>query len=300
MSWSKNWENDTEEIEADPIEEEKEADTEADAEEDAEQEMEPEAEEEQELCLCSQGDCCSDGCTFDVQGTSCGDTGNDCVIQDTCNGSGACTDNGFKSPGFVCGTEDQCNGSGSCVDCFDVNGCTDLSDPSRDEACTTIICGANSVCQFNDTIDGEICGPEVGECEERDTCNGSGVCTDNGFKLPGFVCGTEDQCNGSGSCVDCVDMDGCVDLDTTGRDTECFETLCEETVCTIHDVQAMTECGDTEDDCTNQDICSGNGTCLDNGFADEGTPCETDDQCDGLGSCIDCVTADACSDMDSR
>ena len=53
---------------------------------------------------------------------TCGDAGSECVNQDYCNGSGGCTDNGFKGSGTSCGSAsdtdcdnpDTCDGSGVC------------------------------------------------------------------------------------------------------------------------------------------------------------------------------------------
>jgi hypothetical protein len=119
---------------------------------------------------------------FKAAGTNCGDTGTECRNQDTCDGMGACTDNGFKAVGTSCGdagtecrNQDTCNGTGTCTD----NGFKAV---------------------------GTTCGDAGTECTNQDTCNGMGACTDNGFKLMGTVCGSPDLCeikgcNGAGTCM---------------------------------------------------------------------------------------------------
>jgi hypothetical protein len=76
-----------------------------------------------------------------------------------------------------------------------------------------------------------------------------------------------------------------------------------------------TPCGDTGDECTNQDLCDAAGVCLDNGYQPSGTfcgntgdgQCDLQDTCDGAGSCDDNVepldtpcgdTGDQCTNQD--
>ncbi len=200
--------------------------------------------------------------------------------QDTCSGTGSCTDNGFKPAGTSCGSPadtectnpDSCNGSGSC--------------------------------QANDEPAGTFCGDAGTECVNQDTCSGTGSCTDNGFKRAGTSCGSTadtectnpDSCNGSGSCqandepagtfcgdagTECVNQDTCSGTGSctdnsfkpagtscgSPADTECTNPdSCNATgSCLANDEPAGTPCGDAETECVNQDRCKASGSCADSG-----------------------------------
>jgi len=90
---------------------------------------------------CSNADTCFNGeCNPNNESGSitCGDTGTACTNQDTCDGSGGCSDNGFASDitsceadGDQCTGPDTCDGSGVCLvgeriddipGCFPVGG----------------------------------------------------------------------------------------------------------------------------------------------------------------------------------
>src|SRR5262249_53859025 len=117
-------------------------------------------------------------------GTDCGDAGTECVVQDTCDGSGACHDNGFRSAGTACGD----SSSGEC--------------DARDT------CNGSGSCQPNHAASGTSCGDAGTECVVQDICDGAGSCHDNGFRSAGTACGdssssecdASDSCNGSGTC----------------------------------------------------------------------------------------------------
>ena len=103
---------------------------------------------------CSNADSCLAG-SCDVNdetlGFACGDTGAECLVDDTCNGSGACTDNGFASDvtsctgasqGGDCDNDpgDVCSGSAdTCVDAFQLSSFVCRAGPGQcevDEQCT--------------------------------------------------------------------------------------------------------------------------------------------------------------------
>lgn len=89
---------------------------------------------------CTNADTCFSGqCNPNNEsgGFPCGDAGTACINQDTCDGSGACSDNGFASTSTSCAadedqcTQDTCDGSGVCelgpfvedgIACFLVGG----------------------------------------------------------------------------------------------------------------------------------------------------------------------------------
>ncbi len=225
------------------------------------------------------GECCdADTCRFKASGTVCGDAGTECTNQDTCDGLGVCTDNGFQSAQTACGdagtectNQDTCDGLGVCTD----NG----FQPAQ------TACGdAGTECINQDTCDGlgtctdngfqpaqTACGDAGTECTNQDTCDGLGVCTDNGFQPAQTACGDAG--------TECINQDTCDGLGT----------------CTDNGFQpAQTACGDEGTECVNQDTCDGLGTCTDNGFqpaqtvcGDAGTECVNQDTCDGMGSCTD-------------
>ncbi len=67
---------------------------------------------------CSNADTCFSGqCNPNNEsgGITCGDAGTACINQDTCDGSGACSDNGFASDSTSCDADgDQCTGPDAC------------------------------------------------------------------------------------------------------------------------------------------------------------------------------------------
>lgn len=121
--------------------------------------------------------------------TRCGDAEGPCTNQDFCDGSGACDDNGFKSAATSCGdpTNTQCDNPDHC------SGTDGNCVPAYEPA-------------------GTGCGDAEGACIRADACDGSGGCTDNGFKpstttctgtANGGACDGTDHCSGtSNTCVD--------------------------------------------------------------------------------------------------
>jgi hypothetical protein len=260
-----------------------------------------------EQCTGSSGFCPGD--TFQTAGTSCGDAGTECTVQDTCDGAGSCTDNGFESASTTCGdagtectVQDTCDGAGTCTD----NGF---------ESAGTSCNGVAGECEVQDTCNGSgscsdngfqsvgtSCNGVAGECEVQDTCDGSGSCSDNGFQSVGTSCNgvageceVQDTCDGSGSCSDngfqsagssCGDAGtACIVQDTCDGSGSCSDNGFES---------AGTSCNGVAGECEVQDTCDGSGSCSDNGFASSGTSCngvagdcEVQDTCDGSGSCSD-------------
>ena len=93
-------------------------------------------------------------------GSSCGDQGVDCLVDDTCDGSGACVDNGFATMGATCGDlstsdcsqPDSCNATGTCLDNHASNGASCSDCPAgagsclecQSGVCTNQPCGSSS------------------------------------------------------------------------------------------------------------------------------------------------------------
>ena len=201
-------------------------------------------------------------------GTNCGDAGSACVNQDTCL-AGACHDNGFKAAGIACGdpSSGQCDGPDTCD-------------------------GAGS-CQANHAADGTNCGDAGTQCTNQDTCL-AGACHDNGFKAVGTACGSSssgqcddpDTCDGSGTCTPNHKPDGtnCGDAGTqcTNQDT-CLAGACHDNGFKA----AGTACGDPSSGvCDNPDTCNGSGTCNPN-YQPAGTVCRpsTNQDCNPAEVC---------------
>src|SRR5206468_1427816 len=81
----------------------------------------------------------------------------------------------------------------------DPPSCTMDSDCNDGIACTTDTCKPNGKCDHvkitdqccnngNPRSSGTACGGTPGACENQDTCDGSGICVDNGFKSSTTVC----------------------------------------------------------------------------------------------------------------
>jgi len=242
--------------------------------------------------------------------TTCGDDGTECTNQDYCDGSGSCTDYGFKPATTACGdpTDDECDNPDHCsgIDdtcepnyetagaacgdaesactladaCDGFGGCTDYGfkpattacgDPTDDECDHPDHCsGIDDTCKPNYESTGAPCGDAESACTSADACDGSGSCTDNGFKAASTSCGdpTDDACNNPDHC--------------SGFDGSC-----------VNEVEpALTPCGDSEQPCRNQDYCDGSGACHDNGFKAETTAC-------GDPTESECNIADHCSGVDN-
>jgi hypothetical protein len=132
-------------------------------------------------------------------------------------------------------------------------------------------CNGSGVCQTNYEITGLACGDSEGACTNADACDGAGSCTDNGFKPATTTCGdpTDNACDNPDHC--------------SGTDGNCVPD---------YEIPGAA-CGDTEGACTYADTCDGAGGCTDNGFKpvttacgdDTNNECDNPDTCDGSGNC---------------
>jgi len=203
---------------------------------------------------CDDADSCLGGVCEDNNadaGAECGDQNVDCLVDDTCDGAGECTDNGIEDDGTPCGDGDECL-DGVCEPvgpCPPGEGCNDGNDCTADDTCDEdgncvgspvkngTPCGSSDssecdaadsclggACQDNNADAGDPCGDQGVECLEDDTCNGTGGCTDNGNQEDGSECNDDDDCTtddvcSGGSCAGddlCEPGEVCVD-------GECFE-----------------------------------------------------------------------------
>src|SRR2546422_2372293 len=85
---------------------------------------------------------------------------------------------------------------------------TACGDPSSGQCDNADTCNGSGACQANHVAAGANCGDAGTECINQDTCDGSGACHDNGFKASRTACGdpsrtdcdNPDTCNEFGSC----------------------------------------------------------------------------------------------------
>jgi hypothetical protein len=118
-------------------------------------------------------------------GAACGDQGVACHVDDTCDGNGACTDQGFVATGTACG------------------------DPANNECTAADTCTAAGTCSPNHVAAGTACGSNTNnDCTDPDTCSGAGVCNANHAPV-GTTCGDTsntactdpDTCDAAGACL---------------------------------------------------------------------------------------------------
>ena len=250
---------------------------------------------------CSDPDSCTAGVCQPNEaaaGSACGDQGVVCLVDDACDGAGACVNNGFESNGTACGdpTDDECtnpdacDGAGICLanhagagaacgdqataclvddSCDGAGACQDngfQADGSAcgnatDDACTNPDSCASGACQANHEAAGSACGDQGVDCLADDSCDGAGACQDNGFQADGSACGnaTDDACTNPDSC-------------SSGA-------------CQVNHEAAGSACGDQGLECLVDDACDGSGSCVDNGFSGAGAPCPDSTYCNGAETC---------------
>jgi hypothetical protein len=208
---------------------------------------------------CDNPDSCLDGqCqdNFEPEGTLCGDIGVDCLVDDTCDDSGNCINNGFVSNGNSCGSD---------VD-------TDCDDP---DTCL------GGVCQDNYLVGGTPCaGGNADYCDS--TCDGLGSCSD----LVGVDCSdgiecTEDLCNsGDGTCSNPPLADG---TPCDGGDSNWCNSACDSTATCA---PASIECPDDGVFCNGTESCEpSDGSCVWSGNLGNSDFCDGSDlvTCNGSG-----------------
>jgi hypothetical protein len=251
------------------------------------------------------GDCCTADCKFETPETACGSNSDTaCDNPDTCNAEGVCQTN-HETNGTNCGDEGTaCVNQDTCLEgvCHD-NGfktpgtsCGSNSDTDCDNPDT---CDGSGTCQPNNETDGANCGDAGTQCTNQDTCL-AGVCLDKGFKDSGTPCGSSadtdcdnpDTCNGAGSCQSNHEAPGtaCTDDGNSCTDDKCNS----DAVCT-HPNDDTNTCSDGNA-CTTNDACSA-GECVGGAplSCDDQNGC-TDDSCDPQSGCQHSNNTNACDD----
>jgi cysteine-rich repeat protein len=266
------------------------------------------------------GDCCSATCNFEALGASCGAAADLCEVQDTCDGAGTCTDNGFVGAGTTCrasiaggsvppGTcdpEEQCDGvSAACpADAFapPASPCDDGAAPAGDTCNGAGMCiGAGCFCGDGSTAGcpGEAC--DDGALNGTTTCGCSATCQ---FPTAAVMCsaGSGDSCDPAEFC----DGAGACDADVvTGAGTECRAAAGACDVAEQCDGVPGNACpadgfaldgtvcvASSNFGCVLADTCTA-GACTDNGNAPDTTPC---DNGAGTGPPDECI-AGSCDDI---
>ncbi len=238
---------------------------------------------------CTTGVCANGVCGNQPPNFSCGDSAscstNLQTNQDTCNGTGTCTDKGTVScSGF------GCNGTvckASCatdVDCISGYYCN-----MPLQAVCLPKCNSDVDCASN-----QWCNPVNQHCQSKagngTICTGTNQCT-SGFCADGVCCtsacgGFCQACTaakkGSGSDGSCGNI-ASIDPDNECPNNECVTGVCGGGLCT--NSAFNTSCGDAlscaSGTQTNQDTCNGTGTCTDkgttscNGYQCSGATCAT-------------------------
>jgi MYXO-CTERM domain-containing protein len=246
-------------------------------------------------CLCGNG--------VTDPGEPCGDFGVACHVDDACDGAGVCHDNGVAIMGAPCGSAedtyctdpDACDDAGSCLSYHAAAGtpCGDLGV----ECLIYDTCDGNGVCNDNGfEVNGTPCG-DAGdsECDNPDAC-GDGAC------LPrlepsgapcgdqGVACHVDDTCDGAGTCSDNgLATEGAPCGNTTATECDAADTCDAAGVCHTNLAVSGAACGDQGIACHVDDTCDGAGACTDNGTLANGTACgdASDTECDNADTCLD-------------
>ena len=245
------------------------------------------------------------GCAYPpaTEGAACGDAAiTPCSQPDSCDEAGNCLANHAPTTDVCrasvgdCDVAEHCDGAGTCpADGFQPAG-ADCGDPSSTTCTAPDSCDGNGHCAPDHAAPTTTCRAAVDECDIAETCDGLGVCPEDGFKAAGVACGdpTENTCTAADTC----DGQGQCKRNDTGADTVCREAAdeCDLTercdgagACPVDSfVAAGTACGDSADTlCTDPDTCDGEGACNANDAATT-TLCRP-----AVG---DCDVAEQCSD----
>jgi hypothetical protein len=229
-----------------------------------------------------------------------------CETDSDCDDGDVCTDESCFAPGHC---------SASCLyrPTLDGNPCADDGYDCTDDVCLT------GLCEHPNLAAGTPCGdPADTDCDNPDSCDGSGVCLDN-YESFGTPCPDGEFCTGDELC-------DTVSVCQPGTDP-CPDSLCSETLNMCVECLTHADCGvceqcdaigacvpqaagsDLKDECSDgvcvTGACDGFGAC---GFEADGIPCgdptdndcDNPDTCDGAGVCEDNYEGDGtpCDDGD--
>lgn len=243
---------------------------------------------------CTGGVCSATGPNPCAAGTVCNEA------TDMCDAAGACTGQPNGTPcddGAFCTTGEACFngacGGGTPRTCTDNIACTtDTCDETNDRCVNTVttgfcliggLCFANNAsnpanaCQFCNSA----ASSNSFSNRPAGTACGSGLNTD---------CDNPDTCNGSGACQANNEADGTA---CTADANQCTRDICQGGLCTHPNASIGTPCGDATNapPCNLPDTCNGQGTCQGN-QAPNGTDCRDPFFCNGMEVCRGGVCSD--------
>ncbi len=223
----------------------------------------------EELCgdpdLCVDGYCCDTVCDGDC---------------DACN---------------LPGLEGTCSLQDSSVLCREASGLCDVA-----EHCD----GENEFCPADEILGaGDECRPAASDCDVAEYCDGVSAsgCPPDEFEPVDATCGSTaddecdnpDTCDGSGTCLENQEPAGTSCGNTSSSECDNPDTCDGSGTCLENQEPAGTSCGDTSfGECDNPDTCDGSGTCQPNYMpsttscgSSADSICDHADTCDGSGSC---------------
>lgn len=142
--------------------------------------------------------------------------------------------------------------------------------------CRTAHCDLSTLeCVIEAKADGLPCGSqELSTCTARDACV-DGICQPNHQKAgtpcgdQGHACRLDDECDGQGHCVDNgLRPVGAPCGDSTSSECDAADTCNAQGECDDNHAELDAPCGDQGVMCRYDDVCDGNGTCIDLGFVE--------------------------------
>ncbi len=147
---------------------------------------------------CATGLCDGAGaCGFEPDGTPCTDTTPDDCQKAGCDGSGSCNQtNGIEEEETMCDDGIFCNGADTC------DGVGVCANHAGDPCVGGLECNRSCNESLDDCYDvaGTFCGsPSDTECDNQDTCDGSGTCLVN-HEPDGTSCEDGDNCTAGDTC----------------------------------------------------------------------------------------------------
>lgn len=268
---------------------------------------------------CQSGECagdpidCSDGvaCTVDL----CDEVADECVRTPD---DGACDNGIFCDGAEICDDEAGCE-SGEAVDCSsEDDACNEGACDEDSNSCVAVPanegdpCDDEAFCTVADRCQAGICGGDARDCADEFECTVDS-CDEDGdsclHMASDALCSNGLFCDGAETCSADV---GC--LPGTPADCSFLDSQCEQGVCDEGSDSCEVEPANSGGDCSDEDICTTNDTCIEGHC--EGTPIDCshlDDACH-VGTCnvvsgvceaepgnegFDCDDGDECTENDA-
>jgi len=180
----------------------------------------------------------------------------DCIDADLCDGDEICSSDGVCEEGIALVCDDYCDPGKGCIECV------------GNEDCDYGTC-VEGVC-----IDGEC--DEDADCIDADLCDGDEICSSDGVCEEGAALVCDELCNPLLGCVECLTNEDC-DFGTCSGEGECLPGGCS-----------------SDEDCDDDNICTGVETCTNDGECTEPDDLVCDDECNPLLGCVECLDDEDC------